>query len=156
MSLRVLQVQDADMIASLWLRGAAESAQTDSAYQPQISLTEYAAILRDNLQNGDNLGWGLFAEEDGQLLAYLTAQVRYPEQEFSQQPYLCLLDLDVHVAACRQGCAARLVSAAKVHAQQHQLSHIEVSWLSADPQAAAFWASQRATSFLSRGRIHTA
>ena len=156
MNLRLLQVQDANMIAGLWLHGAAESAQTDSAYQPQISLAGYAGLLRDKLQSGDSLGWGLFAEEDGQLLAYLTAQVRYPEQEFSQQPYLCLLDLDVHVAARRQGCAARLVSAAKAHAQQHQLSHIEVSWLSADPQAAAFWASQGAAPFLSRGRIHTA
>lgn len=154
MKLRPLQATDALAIAALWLAGATESAGTDKAFLPRVSLQEYAASVAMELKGGTCLGWGLFAEAPERLLAYLTARVTDPSPEFIQARFLYLLDLDVDHEARRQGLGARLVAAAKTYAQTEQLATVEVSWLSADPRASAFWRSQGFSAYLARARYH--
>jgi len=153
--LRLLQPPDASEVAALWHAGAKESASVDPSFFPRVSLEEYAAFLANDFSQGSCIGWGVFAKEPQCLLAYLTARVMVPDPEFKQTRFLYLLDLDVHREARRHGLGARLVAAAKAYARTENLASIEVSWLTSDPRASAFWQKQGFRQFLARARSDT-
>jgi GNAT superfamily N-acetyltransferase len=152
MKLRRLELIDAPGVAALWHAGAIESARTDPAFSPRISQEVYSTSVAGDLSEGAYLGWGVFSEAPQTLLAYLTARVTPASAEFNQLSFLYILDLDVHREARRIGLGTKLVSAARQFAQSEGLGGVEVSWLSADPTAKAFWQRQGFTQYIARAR----
>jgi GNAT superfamily N-acetyltransferase len=151
LDLRRLSAADAVQMATLWVQGAEESAQADEAYRPRMDAPGYSQGLAVDLAGHRIKAWGIFSP--GQtLLAYLTAEVTWPEPEFVQTPALRLLDLDVHPTARRQGLATRLLKAARELARSEGLASLEVSWLTQDARADAFWRSQGFGPFLQTAR----
>ena len=152
MKLRKLESIDAHGVAALWHAGATESARTDPAFSPRLSQEAYSASVATDLSEGAYLGWGVFSEAPQSLLAYITARVTLASAEFNQSSFLYILDLDVHRDARRVGLGTKLVAAARQFAQSEGLGGVEVSWLSADPTATAFWQRQGFTQYIARGR----
>ena len=153
MRLRRLEPIDASGIAALWHAGATESAQADPAFLPRLSPEAYTASVASDLAEGSYLGWGVVGESPHSLIAYLTARVTPASAEFNQSSFLYILDLDVHREARRTGLGTRLVAAAKAFARSQGLGGVEVSWLSADPTASAFWRSQGFAQYIARARL---
>lgn len=150
----VLQSSHALEVASLWLSGVKENAVAEESYVPRFSQEQYAARIAAHLESGDILGWGIFLPSSLCMAAYLTAELKESAPEFVQRKFLYLLDLDVHPGERRKGLASLLVETAKRYAQESSLSSIEVSWASADAQAAAFWKAQGFGQYLSRARLN--
>jgi ribosomal protein S18 acetylase RimI-like enzyme len=156
MQVRRLALTDAPDIAALWHAGAAESARADPAFSPSVSPEVYCATVAADLAAGNYIGWGMFSQDPERLWGYLTARVMLASTEFNQSSFLYILDLDVHHEARRQGLGTKLVAAARAFAQSEHLRSVEVSWLSADAAAAAFWQRQGFTQYLARARCHVA
>lgn len=152
MNSRPLAPSDAAAIAELWLAGAAESAAFNSTFRPRVSVAEYGASVAEELRSGSCTGWGVF-NADNILLGYLTARIAQPSVEFEQAPYLYLLDLDVRATSRRHGIGTKLVEIARAYASERGLSIVEVSWLSDDPRASAFWRAQRFVPYLVRAQL---
>ena len=152
MNTRALEPADAHAVAALWTAGAIEAAAIDPAFHPRLTVAEYGASLEAELKAGAILGWGAFAVVDNTLLGYLTARPNEPSREFEQPGFLYLLDLDIRPDQRRLGIGSRLVSLARLFARAHGLGSVEVSWLSSDPRASAFWRSQGFAPYLARAR----
>jgi len=153
MDLIPLHARHASELASLWLAGVRENAVAEPAYAPAVSREQYADILASRLGAGALFGWAIMLPSSSRLAAYLTAEVRNAAPEFVHRRYLSLLDLDVHLAERRKGLGRRLVEAAKRHAHAAGLSSIEVSWVTRDAGAAAFWQRQGFGPYLTRGSL---
>lgn len=152
MKTRLLEPSDASAIAALWRAGALEGAATEPSFHPRVTVAEYAVSVSAELASGAILGWGAFAAESNLLLGYLTARAMEPRPEVEEGKFLDLLDLDVRSDSRRQGVGSRLVALARRFASEQGLGTIEVSWLSSDQVASAFWRSQGFTQFLARAR----
>lgn len=152
MKVRTLEPSDASAIATLWIAGAIESATIDPSFRPRVSVAECGEALEAEFKSGAVLGWGTFAAKDSALLGYLTARLSEPSPEFEQASFLYLLDLDVRPDMRRQGVGSHLVSLARRFATEQGLRSIEVSWLSSDRRASAFWSSQGFEQYLARAR----
>lgn len=153
---RALVPADANSVAALWIAGALESSAIEPAFRPRVSVAEYAPTVKAELKTEAIVGWGAFMAEEGGLLGYLTARPTDPSPEFRQAKFLYLLDLDVRQDARRRGIASQLVALARVFAKERGLGSIEVSWLSSDERATAFWRSQGFAPYLARGRGNAA
>ena len=153
MQVALLEPRDAPAVAALWLAGAAESAVWDSSFVPSKSVAECISSVEADLSSNAYFGWGVFESSSRLLLGYLTARTECPSEVFRRGSMLQLLDLDVHVSARRNGVGTRLLAAARSHAESAGIERIEVGWLSADPQASAFWRAQGFSQYLARGQV---
>jgi len=148
-----LQASHAAAAASLWLLGMRENAIADESFAPRMSASQFAAVLAEQLASRTLFGWGIVSGSEQGLAGYLTAEVKEAAPELGSGRYLYLLDLDVSRDERRKGLGTRLVEAARRHAELSGLSRVEVSWVSADAQAAAFWHRQGFKQYLSRARV---
>ena len=149
----VLQPGHAPGMAALWRVGVSENAVAEKSFTPAMSEEDFAAMVAGQLVSGALFGWAI-TSPTGDLLAYLTAEVKVSAPESGSAPYLYLMDLDVSRAERRKGLATALVAQARGHAANQGLACLEVSWVSKDPQASAFWHSQGFTQYLSRARAN--
>jgi GNAT superfamily N-acetyltransferase len=136
-------VDDAPVIARLWMEGILASAEASAEFAPGVGVDEYARRVANDLGAGRTTGWGVDGEADGRrvLVAYLTAESREANPVYAtRRAHLYLLDLDVLEAFRRRGFGTALVRSAIAHATERDLGPTQVGWIPSDPVASRFWA----------------
>ncbi len=154
--IRSLQSTDGPEIARLWLDGILESAVEDASFRPLRTLDEYAESLAAEFASGDSIGWGVVADATQEMVAYLMAGITPANTDLDQPAFLYLQELDVGRAHRRRGLGAQLVVTAKEFAREQRLESVEVSWISTDARATAFWLKQGFIQCVARARCRLA
>ena len=148
--IRTTREDDATAIYKLWVVLREYNSSTDSRITPAaVSAEEFAIAVSEIVKRPTSTAF--VAEEPGHVVGFVSGGLERNQPDRLPERFATIGYLFVDPSCRRQGVARQLVAAMTDWARvQHGVSHIEMSVLAADAEAAAFWRSIGFAPFIER------